>query len=201
MKNNIYLNLLLIVVLLLLLNCNIEDKNNSVVDKTKQFFNDHKDKLILLLGVGLLLYLLYNQSTYNNVFYDVNDDSHNNDKISSKVSGKVFDDSYNNDRIKNRVNDNITVVEEVKPNITLYYASWCPHCNSLKPIWNKFYEKNKNNGVYDIKVVDCSENCPNPDVEGYPTILVSDSNGYVSDFSGEIKSDKDLENYVLSKLQ
>lgn len=194
MKKNIYLNLLLIVVLLLLLNCNIEDKNNDIVDKTKQFFNDHKDKLILLLGFSLLFYLLYNQVSNNNVFND--DDSYNNDKKSSKVM-----DDNNSDKIKNKVNDNITVVEEVKPNITLYYANWCPHCNSLKPIWNKFYEKNKDNGIYDIKVVDCSESCPNPDVEGYPTILVTDANGYVSDFSGEIKSDKDLENYVLSKLQ
>ncbi len=108
-------------------------------------------------------------------------------------------DEYNYNEKK--LNKNIKVVDDVKPNVTLYYANWCPHCNSLKPIWNKFYESNKNNGKYDIKVVDCSESCPNPDVEGYPTILVTDSKGEVSDFSGEIKTEKDLENYVLSKLQ
>lgn len=185
-NNNVYLNLLLIVILLLLLNCNLEDKNNDIIDKTKQFIIDNKFYFIFLIVVIVLLILYY----YNYEWV--------NKKINNIYNNEYSDSS---DDYSDKLNNNITVIEEVKPNITLYYANWCPHCNSLKPIWNKFYEKNKDNGKYDIKIVDCSESCPNPDVEGYPTILLTNNKGKVLDFSGEIKNEKDLENYVLSNLE
>ena len=191
-KNNFYLNLLLIVILILLLNCNLEDKNNEFMDKTKQFLVDNKQNLLLLvIVVSLSLFYYYNSKWVNNLFY--------NEEEEEEEENKEENEKVNYDQTK--LNSNITVIEEVKPNITLYYADWCPHCNTLKPIWNKFYEKNKNNNKYEIKVVDCTESCSNPDIEGYPTILVTDSNGNVSDFAGEIKNEKDLENYIATKLQ
>ncbi len=187
-NNNVYLNLLLIVILLLLLNCNLEDKNNDIIDKTKQYIIDYKNYLILIIVVVVLVILYY----------------YNYDWINKKVNNMYNNDDSDDDsddNLNKKLNTNIKVIEEVKPNITLYYANWCPHCNSLKPIWNKFFEKNKDNGKYDIKAVDCSESCLNPNVEGYPTILLTKSNGEVSDFSGEIKNEKDLENYVFKNFE
>lgn len=191
--NNIYINLLLIVFLLLLLNCNVEDKQKdaNLLDKSKDFFEKNKNTVYLILVLVVLygLYYLYVNTNYLNWFKNYLNKYYNND----------YDYEYDDE--DNKLNKKINVVEEVKPNVSLYYADWCPHCNSLKPIWNKFYESNKNNPNFDIKVVDCTESCPNPDVEGYPTILVTDKKGEVHDFSGDIKTEKDIEKYVLSKIQ
>jgi len=63
--------------------------------------------------------------------------------------------------------------------VTIYFfeTSWCPHCKSVKPIWERF--KNKYNGtivnghtIY-CQEVDCENNetlANKFDIQGYPTI-------------------------------
>jgi thiol-disulfide isomerase/thioredoxin len=65
--------------------------------------------------------------------------------------------------------------------LLFFYADWCPHCKTAKPIWNdlKTEYQNKTINGYTIIFTDvnCSEETPEVDkmmnqynVEGYPTI-------------------------------
>ena len=56
-----------------------------------------------------------------------------------------------------------------------FYTSWCPHCKTAMPVWNKLKENTKS--VKDINInfyeVDCDKDSATAEkynVEGYPTI-------------------------------
>lgn len=73
----------------------------------------------------------------------------------------------------------------------LYYADWCPHCKTVKPI---FAEWSKNGSVnIGGKTVFCSmveadaspEKVTAAGVKGFPTMLLHKANGQKVEFSGE----------------
>jgi len=65
--------------------------------------------------------------------------------------------------------------------LLFFYADWCPHCKTAKPIWNDLKAEYENKTIHGYKVVfteiNCSEETAEVDkmmnqynVEGYPTI-------------------------------
>lgn len=59
----------------------------------------------------------------------------------------------------------------------LFYTTWCPHCKTTKPIWQKLKDNVGDNGVKGVKInfieIDCDkekELATKFNVEGYPTI-------------------------------
>jgi len=70
--------------------------------------------------------------------------------------------------------------------LMFFYADWCPHCKTAKPIWNDLKSEYENKTINGYKVifteVDCSEETTEVEklmnqysVEGYPTIkLIKD---------------------------
>ena len=65
--------------------------------------------------------------------------------------------------------------------LLFFYADWCPHCKTAKPIWNDLKSEYENKTINGYKVVftdvNCSEETVEVDkmmnqynVEGYPTI-------------------------------
>jgi len=65
--------------------------------------------------------------------------------------------------------------------LLFFYANWCPHCKTAKPIWNELKTEYENKTINGYKIifteVDCSEETTEVDkmmnqynVEGYPTI-------------------------------
>lgn len=65
--------------------------------------------------------------------------------------------------------------------LLFFFADWCPHCKSAKPIWNDLKAQYENKTINGYKVifteVNCSEETAEVDkmmnqynVEGYPTI-------------------------------
>jgi thiol-disulfide isomerase/thioredoxin len=65
--------------------------------------------------------------------------------------------------------------------LLFFYADWCPHCKTAKPIWNDLKAEYENKTINGYKVVfteiNCSEETAEVDkmmnqynVEGYPTI-------------------------------
>lgn len=80
---------------------------------------------------------------------------------------------------------------EAADTFTLYYADWCPHCKTVKPV---FAEWGKNGSVnIDGKTVFVSlvEADASPDkvsaagVKGFPTMLLQKANGQKVEFDGE----------------
>lgn len=65
--------------------------------------------------------------------------------------------------------------------LLLFYADWCPHCKTAKPIWYELEDEYKNKTINGYKVVFTEINCTNETdevekmmnqykVEGFPTI-------------------------------
>jgi thiol-disulfide isomerase/thioredoxin len=78
--------------------------------------------------------------------------------------------------------------------IILYYANWCPHCQTMKPEWNKFTEKFKNDKSVNVAEVESEfmdtispENKAN--VQGFPTIIGCNQGKKIADYNGPRTSD------------
>ncbi len=72
---------------------------------------------------------------------------------------------------------------------TMYYADWCPHCQTAKPMFQEF-AKNGYISVND-KRVKCQmkeekqiQKGVDPDVKGYPSFLYSDASGKIVEYNG-----------------
>jgi thiol-disulfide isomerase/thioredoxin len=89
---------------------------------------------------------------------------------------------------------------------TMYYADWCPHCQTAKPMFVDFMGPGvlQVNGQ-DVKVKMVEEKQiqkgVDPEVKGYPSFLYSDAAGKVVEYSGPRSPDgfmKFLETKILS---
>jgi thiol-disulfide isomerase/thioredoxin len=70
--------------------------------------------------------------------------------------------------------------------LMFFYADWCPHCKSAKPIWNDLKSEYENKTINGYKIIFTEVNCSEEtaeveklmnqyNVEGYPTIkLIKD---------------------------
>ena len=72
----------------------------------------------------------------------------------------------------------------------MYYADWCPHCQTAKPLFKGFMESGEKNIKGQLIKFDMIEekqmkSMPNPPaVKGFPTIVYSDSAGKTVEFDG-----------------
>jgi len=74
---------------------------------------------------------------------------------------------------------------------TMYYADWCPHCQSVKPEFTEFSKT----GPIDVKGKPCQvrliDAAKNPEaakgkpVKGFPTFLLETTDGQVLEYQGE----------------
>jgi thiol-disulfide isomerase/thioredoxin len=92
--------------------------------------------------------------------------------------------------------------------LLFFFADWCPHCKTAKPIWNDLKSQYENKTINGYKVifteVNCSEETAEVDkmmnqynVEGYPTIkLLKD--GQVIEY--DAKPSKDTLNQFLNTV-
>jgi thiol-disulfide isomerase/thioredoxin len=70
--------------------------------------------------------------------------------------------------------------------LMFFYADWCPHCKSAKPIWNDLKTEYENKTINGYKIIFTEVNCSEEtaeveklmnqyNIEGYPTIkLIKD---------------------------
>lgn len=77
---------------------------------------------------------------------------------------------------------------------TMYYADWCPHCQTVKPLFKDFMGTGvvKVNGIpIKVRMVEEKEHQKgvDPDVKGYPSFLYSDAAGRVVEFNGPRNAD------------
>jgi thiol-disulfide isomerase/thioredoxin len=72
---------------------------------------------------------------------------------------------------------------------TMYYADWCPHCQTAKPLFKSYMEsgtKNINGILVKMRMIEEKQiqKGVDPDVKGYPSFLYSDASGKIVEFSG-----------------
>jgi len=92
--------------------------------------------------------------------------------------------------------------------VLFFYADWCPHCKTAKPIWNDLKAQYENKTINGYKIVFTEINCSEEtaevekmmnqyNVEGYPTIkLLKD--GQVIEY--DAKPSKDTLNQFLNTV-
>ena len=69
-----------------------------------------------------------------------------------------------------------------------YHADYCGHCQSMKPEWEKFISKMKNNNninIADIESKMIPQMKEQPSIAGYPTVKYYHNNKDVADHNGE----------------
>ena len=86
---------------------------------------------------------------------------------------------------------------------TLYYADWCPHCKTVKPVfadWSKAGSVQINGKSVTTKMVEESQNTDKSvPVKGYPTFLLKKSDGSYVEFSGD-RSPSGWESWLAQNL-
>lgn len=84
-----------------------------------------------------------------------------------------------NNKLPGKNNDNINTLIKNNDILMLYYADWCGHCTTFKPIWNDLIEKIQNGETTKIITVISIENEDlqkdensnlKSQVQGFPTI-------------------------------
>jgi thiol-disulfide isomerase/thioredoxin len=73
--------------------------------------------------------------------------------------------------------------------VVLYYANWCPHCQVMKPEWNKLSEKfkqDKSINVADVEseFMDKIDQEHKQNVQGFPSIVSCNQGKKIADFTG-----------------
>lgn len=89
-----------------------------------------------------------------------------------------------------------------EPTVALFYAPWCGHCETVKPIWDKL-EKFHPNSVVSVNSDENKELAKKHDIQGFPTIKYL-PNGLgspagVEEYEGE-RTYEALDNFVKSKI-
>lgn len=92
----------------------------------------------------------------------------------------------NNEKMPEWTKDNKNEVE-----IIFFFASWCPHCKTAKPEWEKVKSEYSNNNVNGYKIFFVEVDCTRPDskttsmmdkynIEGFPTIILLKNNEVIT---------------------
>lgn len=88
---------------------------------------------------------------------------------------------------------------------TLYYADWCPHCKTVKPIfkdWSKKGSVNINGKPVFLTMVEAdtdAEKLKGKPVKGFPTFLLEKADGKFVEFEGE-RTPAGWESWLASNL-
>jgi len=89
--------------------------------------------------------------------------------------------------------------------VILYYAEWCPHCQTLKPEWNKFTDKYSSSKEINVAEVESEflgsvgdEHKNN--VEGYPTIVSCNKGVKTGNFMGD-RTSQAIDDFANSNLK
>lgn len=94
--------------------------------------------------------------------------------------------------------------------IMLFYADWCPHCKSSKPVWESIKSIYENKNVNGYNVMFTEVNCTDTDnpttekimnqykIKGFPTILLVKDNQVIQ-FDGSINKNN-LDEFINTAL-
>ena len=88
---------------------------------------------------------------------------------------------------------------------TLYYADWCPHCKTIKPVFSEWSNKKsidvKGKTVF-LSMVEADaepEKVSAAGVKGYPTFMLKKADGSSVEFNGD-RSPSGWESWLNSNL-
>jgi len=74
---------------------------------------------------------------------------------------------------------------------TLYYADWCPHCKSIKPVFSQWSSKKTmevNGSTVSLNMVEADtdpDKIKAANVKGFPTFVLKKADGTSMEFNGD----------------
>ena len=166
-------------------NLNPPVSDGSVLSKIKSAGSSLNNTTLIIIGAVILfsilaaVYYFYYIAPQNKAQYKANSEHISNDQPNCKNAELLF-----------------------------FFADWCPHCKTAKPIWNDLKTQYENKTINGYKVifteVNCSEETAEVDkmmnqynIEGYPTIkLLKD--GQIIEY--DAKPSKDTLNQFLNTV-
>jgi protein disulfide-isomerase-like protein len=88
--------------------------------------------------------------------------------------------------LRNRRNNSSLELMNNNKKVIFFYAPWCGHCTSFKPTWTKFkkYLDDKNITHDEIDYEQNSSLCDKYNIQGFPTVLVDNSNNNIEEYEG-----------------
>jgi thiol-disulfide isomerase/thioredoxin len=156
-----------------------------------------KPNWTLLIGIGLLVAViiaLYHMKRSNEGFVSSKGGKNNN--IPMKESNKLISGTSFASKL-NPSNGECVVA--------LFYADWCPHCQTFKPHFKKAMTElngktGKDGKKMRLEMVDCDANkdiAKKYDVSGYPTVKILGDDGTQTEYGGE-RTYEGLRKYLVS---
>ena len=82
--------------------------------------------------------------------------------------------------------------------VYLHSVGWCPHCKTMKPVWDSVVAATRDSGII-FKELD-EDVVKTPGIDGFPTIIMLDENGYRHKYSGGPDFTK-LRNWVIAPIK
>jgi thiol-disulfide isomerase/thioredoxin len=105
-------------------------------------------------------------------------------------------------RVVMKANGMLEGFEGDGPTFTLYYADWCPHCKTVKPLfssWSKNGSVTINGKRVNLQMVEESQmKDKSVPIKGYPTMLLKTTGGTYIEFSGD-RSPRGWESWLSSQ--
>ena len=113
------------------------------------------------------------------------------------VNLKMMSNPMNNSMNNSMIDLNNLTGGSAETTFTLYYVEWCPHCQVVKPEWEKLENDTELKDKVNIVKINCEENeeiVKEKNIEGFPTILLT-HNGKEKGYNGEREYD-DFKKYL-----
>ena len=98
-------------------------------------------------------------------------------------------------------NNNKAVLSNDKPDLYLFKASWCGHCNHFLPEWEKLSNNNKLKEKVNFITIDADINpqeITKFNIEGFPTIIYKNKNKQI-EYNGK-RTTSEITKFINSNL-
>jgi thiol-disulfide isomerase/thioredoxin len=111
---------------------------------------------------------------------------------------RKFKTTYHANNEGKNINESLNG-QDKQAELLFFYADWCPHCKTAKPVWEKLKEQYQNKMVRGYHIIFTEVNCTNEtaeteqmmnkyNIEGFPTIkLLKD--GQIIEFDAKPTSE------------
>ena len=135
--------------------------SNSYFSRIKSTVSNLSTNTILIIGAVILFVVLAVYYYYNSV----------SPKLKPSYNPNSGDESM----------DSMNSGSSKQAELMLFYADWCPHCKTAKPIWNELKSEYQNKTINGYNVLFTEINCTTENaeteqmmnkynIEGFPTI-------------------------------
>ena len=121
-------------------------------------------------------------------------DDHGEDEMEEEGGGSDYEDS----EVVVLTAENFAAETEGKDAMLEFYAPWCGHCQSLKPVYKKLAAAFAGVATVAVAAMDATAHDPPAgiDVQGYPTVLFQPAGGEPVSYEGA-RDLKSMKQYII----